>query len=114
SADGMSLTLANIGAANLTGGGSTNNTTVSGWTGSGTITGGGGTGVIIASKDADFTLANGSLASSDGMNLALSGVTTANLTGGASANTFPVSSWTGAGTITGNGGSDVIAAPKDA
>ncbi len=113
SSDGMSLTLAGIGTANLTGGTSVNTFTVSGWTGLGTITGGGGADVITAAKDVNFTLTNTLLASSDGMNLTLSAIGTANLTGGAGANTFTVSGWTGLGTITGGGGSDVIAATKD-
>ena len=53
--------------------------TVSGWTGSGSLTDT-ATGIVTASKNAGFTLTNTSLISTDGMALALSGITTANLT----------------------------------
>ncbi len=104
------LTLANIEAANLTGGSGDNNFTVSSWTGIGTITGGGGTDTITAVKDANFTLTDTSLATSDHMSLTLSGIKVANLTGGAGANSFDVSGWTGGGTLDGQGGSDTVVA----
>src|SRR5256885_14650312 len=76
--------------------------------GSGTITGGGGADTVSATKDANFTLSNTALTSSDGMSLMLSGIGTANLTGGASANTFNVSSWTGTANLDGAAGRDAV------
>src|SRR5256885_12359288 len=76
--------------------------------GSGTITGGGGADTVSATKDANFTLSNTALTSSDGMSLMLSGIGTANLTGGASANTFNVSSWTGTANLDGAAGGGVV------
>ncbi len=107
------LTLANIEAANLTGGAGNNLFTVTGWTGTGTITGGGGSDTITATKDVNFAIADASLATGDGMNLGLSGIGTATLTGGASANSFDVSGWTGAGTIDGAGGTDTVVASNN-
>jgi Ca2+-binding RTX toxin-like protein len=104
----MSMTLAGIEAANLTGGASANSFTVSGWTGTGSLAGSSGTDTLIASKDANFTLANTSLATSDGMALNLAGIEVANLTGGASANTFDISGWTGAGSLDGGAGTDTL------
>ena len=49
-----------------------------------------------------LTLTNASLASTDGMSLALSGITTANLTDHGGGNTFTVSGWTGSGSLTGS------------
>ena len=60
---------------------------------------------MTASKSAGFTLSNTSLSSTDGMSLALSGITTANLTDtGSGGNTFTVSGWTRRGTLTGTTG----------
>ena len=56
---------------------------------------------MTASKSADFTLTNTSLSSTDGMSLALSGITTANLTDTGSGHTFTVTGWTGSGSLTG-------------
>ena len=50
---------------------------------------------MTASKAAGYTLTNTSLSSADGMSLALSGITTANLTATGSGHTFTVSGWTG-------------------
>ena len=85
----------------MTGGTSANTFTVGGWTGSGSLTGGGGADVVAATKNADFTLTDGQLATSDGMSLGLVGIGTANLTGDAGDNTFTVSGWTGKGTLSG-------------
>ncbi len=98
----------------LTGGGSDNTFTVSGWTGSGTLAGAGGSDTVAATKNANFTLTNASLATTDGMNLALSSIEAANLTGGGSGNTFTITGWTGTGTLDGAGGSDTVTLSKDA
>jgi hypothetical protein len=112
--DGLSLSLASVGIAKLTGGSSNNTFTVSGWTGGGVLTGGGGSDTIAATKDQNFTLANNSLISGDLMSLVLSGFATANLTGGPSSDTFTVSGWTGGGTLDGGGGSATVLASKNA
>src|SRR5207237_4457794 len=93
--DDMSLTLAAIGTANLTGGAAANTFTVSGWTGTGTMTGAGGSDTIIASKDTDFTLANNTLSSSDGMSQIGRASGRESVTGGAGANMFKVTEGTG-------------------
>ncbi|MEI7921717.1 MAG: HYR domain-containing protein [Planctomycetota bacterium] len=108
----QALTLSAIGVASLTGGLSANTFTVSGWTGSGTLTGGGGLDTVVAVRDASFTLTNTSLAIGT-QTLALSAIGVANLTGGVSANSFTVTGWTGAGTLTGGGGSDTVIATSD-
>jgi hypothetical protein len=107
-------TLSAIENALLTGGASANTFTVSGWTGGGSLTGGGGTDTVVASKNVSFTLSNSSLSATNGLSMSLSGIGIANLTGGAAANTFTVSGWTGTGTLTGSGGTDVVASTNDA
>ena len=99
STDGMSLALSGITTANLTATGSGHSFTVSGWTGIGSLTGTAAT--VTATKNAGFTLTNTSLSSTDGMSLALSGITIANLTATGGGHTFTVSGWTGTGSLTG-------------
>jgi parallel beta-helix repeat protein len=111
--DGMVLNLSGIAGANLRGGPSNDTFTVSSWYGTGSIIGGGGIATLVAIKNANFTLSNSSLATSDGMALSLAGVSVVKLTGGAGNNTFTVSGWTGSGLVTGGGGSDTIAATKN-
>ena len=107
--------LASLQVANLTGGTSSNTFTVSGWTGAGSFIGGGGsTDTIVASKNVNFLLSNSSLQTSDGLNVTLSGLTKATLTGGAGSNTFTVDDWTGIGTLAGNTGTDTLFATRDA
>ncbi|MDA1273124.1 MAG: hypothetical protein O2960_03590, partial [Verrucomicrobia bacterium] len=101
-----SVSLSSIEVANLSGGGSSNTFSVSNWTGSGALNGNGGTDTVIASNDRSFTLSDSSLGRSGLSSLSLSSVEVANLTGGGSANTFTVSSWTGAANLNGVGGSD--------
>ena len=112
--DGSNLQLAAIGRANLTGGTNSNNFDLSGWSGAGTITGGGGVDSLTAIKDANFNLGNTSLTSTDGLNLVLAEIGTANLAGGPGNNSFTISTWTGAGSLTGGGGSDAVIATKNA
>ena len=107
------LTLAGIEVANLTGGVGANNFTVSGWTGTGTMDGLAGSDTIIAVNDVNFTLTNTSLARTGLGTLTLAGIEVANLTGGAGANSFTVSGWTGTGTLDGMGGSDTAIAVND-
>ncbi len=81
---------------------------VGGWTGKGSLTATGGDATIAATKNVNFTLANNSLKSTDGMSLNLSGFTDATLSGGTSNNQFTVSAWTGATRLIGGGGGDTI------
>lgn len=59
-----------------------------------------GTGTVIASKDSGYTLSNTTLESAT-MNLALSGIVTADLTDTGSGHVFNVTGWTGDGSLTG-------------
>ena len=73
---------------------------VSGWTGNGSWSNIGGTpDGIVAAKSAGFTLANTSLASTDGMAMSLFGITTANLSAIDSGKSFTVDGWTGTGSL---------------
>ena len=108
------LTLSSLEVAQLTGGAGGNTFTVGGWSGSGTLTGGGGSDTVTATRDADFSLSRTQLVIANGPALTLSGLSVANLTGGASNNVFTVSGWRGTGTITGAAGSsDQIVAVRD-
>ena len=99
--------LTNLQAASLMGA-NTKTFTVSGWTGTGNLSGGSGSS-IVASKNANFTLSNSVLQSSDGMNLSLSGFAKAMLTGGAGNNSIDASGFTvGPVTLVGGAGNDVL------
>ncbi len=97
------LTLAGFTAADLTDSTGGNTFVVSGWTGGGSLQDTGSSAdTVTASKSEGFTLTDGSLSSTDGMNLTLGGITTANLTdSGSGGNSFIVSGWTGTGTLKG-------------
>ena len=115
STDGMSLGLSGITIANLVGALPGTTFTVSGWTGSGSLFSGAAgidkaQGVVTASKDAGYTLTDGSLSSTDGMSLRLKGITTANLAATTVGNTFTVGGWTGTGVLTGGGGNGTTGA----
>ena len=102
----------NVSSLSLSGDGGAVSFDVSRWTGLPVqINGGGGVGTIVSADDTNFTLSNSSLTRSDGTSFELSGITIADLTGGASNNTFNILGWTGAGVINGNGGNDTLAAP---
>jgi hypothetical protein len=91
-------------ATRLNGGAGSNVYTVGGYTGGGVLTlTGGGSDTVNATRNANFTLTNTRL-SIGARNITLSGIGTANLTGGTSNNTFTVTGWTGAGSLTGGGG----------
>ncbi len=78
--------LSGIRVANLTGSGVLGDSyTVSGWTGSGSLAAPSGFEAVIANKNANITLTNSALSSSDGMSLSLRGINIANLTVSASA-----------------------------
>jgi len=110
----MSLNLSGFTTANLTDTAGGNTFTVSGWTGTGSLTDSAATAdTVAASKSANFTLANSSLSSTDGMTLGLSGITTANLAATSSSKTFTVSAWTGSGSLT-DTASGIVTASKNA
>ena len=101
--------LANLQAAVLTGGAGANIFKVSGWTGSGSLIGMGGNDQIVAVRDTDMTLTNTSLASLGFGSLTLSGIETASLSGGNSANKIIADSFTlGSVTLKGGNGDDVL------
>jgi Ca2+-binding RTX toxin-like protein len=103
--------LSSVERVQLTGGASDNTFTMSGAsTLAVTLTGGGGNDAVVSENDADFTLGNTLLTRSTGGTFALSGISRAQLTGGPGDNTFTVSGWTGAATLTGGGGADKVRA----
>jgi hypothetical protein len=114
--DGMNLTLASIGTANLTGGAGNHTFDVGGWTGTGTLTGDAGkTDTVVATKNAaSCMLADRNLGTSDGMSLNLSNLTRAQLTGGPGNTAFDVSGWTGTGSLDGGGSRATVVARKAA
>ncbi len=103
------LTLAGIGIANLTGGAGQNSFTVSGWSGTGKLTGLGDDDTVVAENNvADFGLSDTQLTRTGLGALTLETIEVANLTGGGSANTFTITSFTGDATLAGAGGADVV------
>ena len=88
---------------------------MSGYDGVGTVDGGGApagsSDRLIVRKDANQVLTNTAFTASDGTNLTLANLTAASLSGGASANTFNLSGWTGTANIDGGGGSDTLIGP---
>jgi hypothetical protein len=107
---GLTIALVNFVTAYLTDSGSGHVFTTSGWTGGGSLTGSADT--VTAVKKAGDTLSSSVLSSTDGMNLVLSGVTTANLTDTSGGKTLNVSGWTGGGTLTGTA-TDIVSATKN-
>ncbi len=90
----------------MAGGAGANVFNVSGYLATGKLTGVGGNDVLIVNKDvATVTLTDIRVIGSDGLNMVLDSIGTANLTGGPSNNTFTVNAWTGVGVIDGAGGS---------
>ena len=80
---------------------------VSSWTGNGSLTGYGAGNTVLAINDiAAFNLSDTILSRTGRGDMALSAIQIANLTGGASANTFTVSKWSGNGTLDGKEGGD--------
>ncbi len=104
-ADGLSVSFASgaIGTANLTDAAGGHTFDVSAWTGSGLLTGF-SSNVIVATKNAGFTLADASLAASDGLSMTLSGPGAAQLAATGSGHVFSVSGWTGGGSLSGVAG----------
>jgi Ca2+-binding RTX toxin-like protein len=100
--------LVSIEQAELTGGGSGNVFTVTGWSGRATIDGGAGTDRLVASNDGHFKLSNVRLARTTAGDLIHSAIEEASLTGGAGGNVLDASEFTGNVTLDGAGGNDTI------
>lgn len=87
--------------------------TLSGKLGNDSLIGGSGSNTLSESANVNFVLTNSSL-TGVGTDV-LSSLQIANLTGGASNNTFTVSGWTGTGSLVGGGGTgDTVVAAKNA
>src|SRR5262249_39564949 len=106
--------LANVERASLTGGAGDNTFTVSGWSGQATPDGGARSDRVVSANDADFTLTNTQLVRSTGGTFTLAGIERAALSGGAGANAFTVTNWTGAVTLDGGAGVDRVISSNDA
>ncbi len=103
--DGNDVLDGGIGNDTLTGG--NGNDTLTGGDGIDSFSGGSGTDTIVESRDANFTLTNTSLTIGADVET-ISSIEIANLTGGASANTFTIGAFTGETIITGGAGSDTL------
>lgn len=107
--DGLSLALAGFAKANLTGGTGNNRFDFSNWSGTGAMSGGNGVDTLIAARNADMTLSNSSLTATGFGKLSLSGLESAQLTGGDNANILRADAFTaGPVTLIGGGGHDVL------
>ena len=96
------LTLSGFTTANLTDTAGGNTFTVSGWTRAGSLMDNtANADTVAATKAANYTLTNTSLASGDGMSLGLTRITVANLAVTGAGHTFTESGWTGSGSLTG-------------
>jgi hypothetical protein len=112
--DAIQLTNKGIASTVVTGTGNST-LTLTGPSGVTTITGGAGSNTLALTDNTNFTLTNTTLTTADGTSLTLSGIGTANLTGGTGNNTFDVSGWTGGGRLGGGGGgTDTVVATKNA
>src|SRR5262249_59617039 len=80
--DGLSMTLASIEVANLTGGASANAFDVGGWTGAGAIDGQGSGRAVGGARKDNFTLADAAIGESEGLSMTLASIGVGNLTGG--------------------------------
>jgi parallel beta-helix repeat protein len=108
-------TLGAVERVRLTGGASNNAFDVSGWTTSGVqIDGGAGTDRVVSSNDVNFTLVDGNLRRSDATTFLLTSIEEAQVSGGAGDNTFDVTGWSQAATVSGAGGIDLIVSSNDA
>ncbi len=106
--------LASVQTVNLTASGSGLTFFVSEWTGRGTLVAVDSGASLTAKKNTHFTLSNGNLKTSDGMNLSLTGFTHAMLTGGDDDNSFNVDGWTGTGTLDGGNGRNSLIVSRNA
>lgn len=83
---------------------------LSGRGGVNTFDGGTGNDTVLEVGDVDFTLTNQSLVGTGSD--ALANIESADLTGGASANKFVLSNWTGDGQVNGGGATDTLVGPN--
>ena len=96
----------------LDGGTASSTFNITGWTpATGTLTGT-GPNIVNETSNSNFTLTS-SVLSVGNSAFTMSGVGTANLTGGAGNNTFTLTGWTGATTLTGGGGTDTVVDSAD-
>ena len=113
--DGLNLTLMNgITKATLTGSVANDSFNITDWNGTASLVGAAGTNKVVAVRSADMTLSSTKLVSPSFMDVALSGITVADLTGGSNDNIFNVSGWNGSGTLNGGGGNDTVVAARAA
>lgn len=84
------------------------------WNGAVTLNGAGGPDGIAVERDTHFTLSDSQLSLGSGAVFALQSIELATLAGGASANTFNLSGWTGSGQVDGKGGDDLFTWSLDA
>lgn len=112
---GINMVLDGVGSANLEGGASDNEVTLSSWTGTGDIKGGAGNdSLIYAGGDTLMELSDTGFSASAGPNMTLASVENAELTGDGGSNEFDISGWTGTGDIDGQNGSDTLVVSDDA
>jgi Ca2+-binding RTX toxin-like protein len=101
--------LRSIEVAHLTGGAGSNTFTLTGWTGRGSVRGGGGLDTIVWAADGDFTVSDAVLT----MSLAagpmnLTSIEQVILTGGPGNNTLDATNFSGAATLSGKEGNDIL------
>jgi Ca2+-binding RTX toxin-like protein len=97
-------------AVNLAGGAAAQTFDISAWNSGGSLNGAGGNDTLVVSKDTDMTLTNGGLTygTSSTKFWTLASIEIAELTGGAAANYLKANTFSGAVTMTGLGGNDVL------
>ncbi len=108
------LDLTTIESLRLSGGQSNDSFNLTAWTKSLILSGGAGTDTVIATNDVNYTLSDTFLMRTGLLPIAQSTMENALLTGGGSDNTFDISSWTKAATLTGNGGTDKLVVADNA
>lgn len=102
-----SIALTSIEAAQLSGGTGNDTFTVSNWNKPATLTGGSGTDRVVVSRDLDITLTDTTL-TFGGQQLAISGIDSANLTGGDGNNRINAAGFSGPVTLSGGAGNDIL------
>lgn len=94
--------------AQLTGGASDNNFSLSGWTKTATLNGGGGKDKLVVADNVSTTLTNTSLNRTGRGTIALTSIEAAELTDGAGSNTINAASFSGELKVDGGAGNDTI------
>jgi Ca2+-binding RTX toxin-like protein len=100
--------LTGLEAASLTGGGSANVFSITGWNNTASLAGGGGIDTVVLSQPTNMTLADSQLTRGSGGTVALSSIERGNLTGGPRGNTLNCAAFSGNATLTGGAGADVL------